>query len=147
MMDKKFHNIDLKLLEKTIAEAEKHTSGEIRVHIESRCPGDVLQRAIYWFNKLGMQKTKERNGVLIYLAFKDHKFAIIGDEGIYNKTGQNFWDETKQQMLEFFKKGELTQGLMAGIKSAGEKLKTFFPYDPGSDINELSDEISTHLNE
>ena len=76
-----------------IKEAEKETSGEIRIHIETTCPGDVLDRAAWIFKKLGMDKTAERNGVLFYLAVKDRKFAIIGDAGINAKVPEGFWDE------------------------------------------------------
>ncbi len=126
---------------RAIEEAEKNTSGEIRVHIEKDCKTDVLDRAAYIFKKLKMHKTKLRNGVLFYLALEDRKFAILGDAGINRVTPDDFWDNIKEKMLEFFKEGRIADGLVKGILMAGEKLKEHFPYQQG-DVNELSDEIS-----
>ena len=125
----------------SIKQAEKNTSGEIRVHIENRCSGDVMDRAAQVFSKLKMHETKLRNGVLIYLATKDRRFAIIGDVGINQKVEDNFWDSTKEAMLEKFKMDKFCDGLCEGILSSGEQLKSYFPYQ-SDDINELSDEIS-----
>ncbi len=124
-----------------IKAAEKETSGEIRVHIDKRCKGDVMDMAAFVFEKLEMHKTELRNGVLIYLAVKDKKFAILGDVGINKVVPENFWEEVKAGMLEEFKKGDFTNGLVKAIGMAGEKLKTYFPYQK-DDINELADEIS-----
>ena len=124
-----------------IKEAELNTSGEIRVHIEGKCKSDVLDRAAYIFEKLKMHKTELRNGVLFYLALKDHKFAILGDVGINTVTSDNFWDDIKESMLNSFKKAEFTEGLIKGIKMAGEQLKAHFPYQEG-DVDELPDDIS-----
>jgi uncharacterized membrane protein len=124
-----------------IKEAEKNTSGEIRVHIESNCKIDVLDRAAYIFKKLEMHKTALRNGVLFYLAVNDKKFAILGDAGINAVVPDNFWEDVKNIMAEYFKKSEFTEGLTKGISLAGELLKKYFPYK-SDDINELSDEIS-----
>jgi len=124
-----------------VREAEKNTSGEIRVHIESSFKGDVLDQAAYCFKKLGMLETEERTGVLFYLAAKNRAFAILGDAGINAKVPDNFWDEVKTAMLEEFKSGELTAGLIKGIRMAGQKLKEHFPYHV-DDVNELPDNIS-----
>ena len=124
-----------------IKDAELNTSGEVMVHIEQKCKGHVLDRAAGVFEMLKMHNTKERNGVLFYLAVKDHKFAILGDAGINQKTGDDFWEEIKDLMQEKFKEGQFTEGLSDGIKMAGQKLKTHFPYQ-SDDKNELSDEIS-----
>lgn len=124
-----------------IAEAEKNTSGEIRVHLENKCSADVLDRAAQVFAKLHMHKTKERNGVLFYLATEDHKFAILGDAGVNAKTGPDFWDTIKAGMAEDFSKGNFTEGLVNGIIKAGEQLKVHFPYQ-SDDENELPNEIS-----
>ncbi|MBN1984928.1 MAG: TPM domain-containing protein [Prolixibacteraceae bacterium] len=121
--------------------AEINTSGEIRVHIEKHCKGDVLDRAAYIFDKLEMQKTKLRNGVLFYLALEDRKFAILGDAGINQKVPANFWEEITNEAIKAFKEGKFSEGLANGIVKAGEQLKTHFPYQE-NDINELSDEIS-----
>ncbi len=121
--------------------AEKETSGEIRVHIDKKCKGDVLDRASYIFEKLEMHKTKLRNGVLFYLAVDDHKFAILGDAGINNVVSDDFWEDVKENMLIHFKSNNFSDGLIEGISMAGEKLKAFFPYK-SDDINELDDDIS-----
>lgn len=121
--------------------AETNTSGEIRVHIEKYCKTDVLDRAAYIFDKLGMQKTKLRNGVLFYMAVEDRKFAILGDAGINKKVPENFWEEIKEDVIGSFKEGQIAEGLSKGIIKAGEQLKAHFPYQD-DDVNELSDEIS-----
>ena len=121
--------------------AETNTSGEIRVHIENHCSGDVLDRAAYIFGKLEMQKTELRNGVLFYLAVKDHKFAILGDGGINAKVEEDFWESTKDLVIGKLKDGLYAEALADGIIKAGEKLKEHFPYQ-SDDVNELSDEIS-----
>jgi uncharacterized membrane protein len=124
-----------------VKEAEKSTSGEIRVHIETNCPEDVLDRAAWIFSKLNMNKTDERNGVLFYLAVRDHKFAIIGDSGINSKVPNGFWDAIKELMQNLFKEGRFTEGLSQGILLAGSQLKAHFPFEK-DDVNELPDEIS-----
>ncbi len=126
--------------------AETNTSGEIRVHIEKFCKDNVLDRAAYIFAKLEMHKTKLRNGILFYVAFEDHKFAILGDAGINEKVAENFWDEIKELMLDEFKQGEFAKGISKGVIKAGEQLKVYFPYKR-DDVNELSDEISFGDNE
>lgn len=124
-----------------IKEAEKETSGEIRLHIESKCKGDPLQRAMKVFAKLKMHKTALRNGVIIYLAIDDRKFAIYGDKGINEKVPENFWEDVKEVMRQHFKENKHVEGLVKGIAMIGEKLKEFFPYQ-ADDINELPDDIS-----
>jgi uncharacterized membrane protein len=124
-----------------VKEAEKATSGEVRVHIETTCPEDVLDRAAWLFGKLGMQKTTLRNGVLFYLAVNDKKFAIIGDAGINAVVPAGFWDAISLLLSRNFREGHFTEGLCEGIIMAGQQLKAHFPYH-GDDVNELSDEIS-----
>ncbi len=128
-------------IKQAIMNAELDTSGEIRVHIESVCKGDVLDRAAYIFKKLGMSKTAERNGVLIYLAIRNRKFAIIGDQGIHNKVPADFWDTIKLKMLDFFRDSKFCDGLIYAITEAGVHLKQYFPHKK-DDINELPDDIS-----
>lgn len=130
-----------KMIVEAIKQAEHNTSGEIRVHIEKKCKIDVLDRAANVFAMLKMHKTELRNGVLFYLSVEDRKFAILGDAGINAKVPDNFWDSVKGTVLEQFKQGNQTEGLIKGILMAGEKLKTHFPYQK-DDVNELSDEIS-----
>ncbi|PIQ14574.1 MAG: hypothetical protein COW67_13070 [Flavobacteriales bacterium CG18_big_fil_WC_8_21_14_2_50_32_9] len=125
-----------------IKEAEKNTSGEIRVHIEKKCKEDVLDHAAFIFDELEMQQTALRNGVLIYLAVEDRKLAILGDAGINLKVPKGFWDEIKDVMITNFKEGKFTEGLSQGIILAGEQLKKHYPHEKENDVNELSDEIS-----
>lgn len=128
-----------------IEEAEKATSGEIRVHFENHCKGEVLDRAAEVFAKLHMHLTELRNGVLFYVAIKDHKFAILGDMGINKKVPDQFWDEIKEHMQKKFIEKEFTAGICDGIRKAGQQLKTHFPYQK-DDKNELSDDISYENN-
>jgi uncharacterized membrane protein len=123
-----------------IADAEKLTSGEIRIAIETHCPEDALARATTYFSKLHMEKTIHRNGVLIYLAHGDRKFAIIGDSGINKVVPPDFWETTQVAMKAHFASGNFVSGIIAGVRLAGEKLAMFFPYDNG-DVNELPNDI------
>ena len=124
-----------------IKEAELNTSGEIRVHIENHCKEEALERAAEVFYDLKMNCTAARNGILFYLAVKDHKFAIIGDEGINREVEHDFWNDIKNEIISNFKENKFAEGLIAGILKCGDKLKKYFPYQ-NDDVNELSDEIS-----
>ena len=124
-----------------IGEAEKSTSGEIRVHIEKENTIAPIDRAVEVFHRLEMENTKERNGVIIYVAVKSKHFAIYGDKGIHDIVGDDFWDTTKDVMASHFKNGNFKQGLIDGIVKAGEQLKAHFPHHD-DDTNELSNEIS-----
>ena len=128
-----------------IKQAETNTSGEIKVHIENRCKGNVEERSLAVFNRLKLNETKLRNGVLIYLSVKDHKFAILGDEGINKVVEDGFWNDVKDLMLNFFREGRIAEGLEQGIQRCGEKLKFYFPYQT-DDINEITDDISYENN-
>lgn len=124
-----------------IQEAEKNTSGEIRVHLEKNCKKDTFERAKEVFYQLKMNNTKEENGVLIYLAIEDRNFVILGDKGINAVVPKDFWESTKDLMVGHFKKQNFKQGLIDGILKAGEQLAEHFPWQ-SDDKNELSDEIS-----
>lgn len=124
-----------------IAQAEKNTSGEIRVHIDKNCKEEPLKRAIAVFSQLEMDKTALKNGVLIYIALEDHKLAILGDEGINAVVPTSFWDDERDMMISFFKKGQFTEGLIEGIRMVGEQLKSAFPYQQ-DDTNELDNEVT-----
>ena len=121
--------------------AEKMTSGEIRVHIQARCKEDALHDAKKVFHRLKMHTTRERNGVLIFIALESKKFAILGDKGIHEKVGDSFWNETLDKMIEHFKKNQINEGIIEGIKNTGEKLKTYFPRKT-DDKNELPNTVS-----
>ena len=124
-----------------IGKAEKLTSGEIRVHTEPKCKGQVLDRAADVFYKLNMHKTVLRNGVLIYVAFEDKKLAIIGDKGVNEVVPSDFWDVTVDTMTSHFKEGNFLKGVLYGIEESGRHLVKYFPYYEG-DKNELSNDIS-----
>ena len=124
-----------------IVEAEKNTSGEIRVHIEEHTEKSPLERAQEVFFELKMDETQDRNGVLFYICVSDKKFAIIGDKGINEAVESDFWDCTKDTVIANFKEGNFKKGLVEGILRAGERLKKYFPYQ-SDDTNELSNEIS-----
>lgn len=140
-----FTKEEKKQIADAIGEAERNTSGEIRLHAEGHCKIEVLDRAAYVFEKLHMHETKERNGVLFYLAVHDRKFAILGDAGINRVVPGDFWDQIKETMLGYFKEGKFADGITRGILMAGEQLKAHFLYLK-EDVNELSDEISFDKN-
>jgi uncharacterized membrane protein len=123
-----------------VASAEKLTSGEIRVYMEDECPPDVLGRAAFIFDQLKMSQTELRNGVLIYIAVKDHMLAIIGDSGIHEKVGSDFWEEIKERMTRRFHDKEYTDGIIEAVAAAGKALSVYFPLG-GNDRNELPDDI------
>ena len=125
-----------------IRKAEKKTSGEIRVHIEKTSKGDIWKRAMEVFHLLKMDNTKKDNGVLIYVAIDDRNFVIYGDKGINDVVPPHFWETTKDEIVAEFKKGNFKQGLINGINRAGHELQAHFPWDEGTDENQLSDKIS-----
>lgn len=124
-----------------IGDAEKNTSGEIRIHLDGICKGSPVKRAEEVFIRLGMDKTAQRNGVLIYVACESRVFAIIGDKGINDLVPGGFWNDISDGMADSFRKGDFAGGLEAAVGKVGEKLKVFFPYS-SDDVNEQPDEIS-----
>jgi len=125
-----------------IHQAEEATSGEIRVHLEKKCTDDSpIERAKQVFSDLKMHETELRNGVIVYIAWKDHKVAIWGDEGIHDKVGQSFWEEEVELLISYFKKEDYETGISEVVLQIGQKLKEYFPFQKG-DVNELSDSIS-----
>ena len=145
MANELFSDVEGRAIVDAIKEAEKATSGEIRLHVENKCKGDVLDRAAEVFSLLNMHKTKLRNGVLFYLAVDDHKFAIIGDAGINQKVEDHYWGDIKEHMLARFKAEAIVLGLCEGIKMSGQSLKEHFPA-LADDENEITDEISYGTN-
>jgi len=133
---------DKQELVEAIQLAEKNTSGEIRVFVETKLGKvDALTRAkeIYFKNK--MNETKERNGVLVYVAVNDKKIAIYADQGIYEKMGIEFWYTQVQEMTSHFKLMNYIAGISTVVNEIGIALQNHFPYDRSNDTNELSDEI------
>lgn len=124
-----------------VQQAEKDTSGEIRIHVENLCKQEVLDRAAEVFAELKMHKTALRNGVLVYIALENKKLAIIGDAGINAKVPADFWDNIKNRMVEQFRAGKVCEGICEAVKGAGKQLKQYFPCQE-DDVNELPDEIS-----
>lgn len=127
-------------IKSAIQTAENMTSGEIRVCVEKTCSTNPIDRAAYFFKKLKMDETKHRNGVLIYLASDDRKFSIIGDKGIHSKTGNLFWEDSRDVMKDHFKLGKITEGVVAAVLLVGMSLKKFYPHE-SDEKNELPDDV------
>lgn len=137
-----FSDAEEQLVVEAIQHAERRTSGEVRVFIESHCRFvDAIDRAAEIFLTLKMDKTENRNATLVYVAIKDHQVAVFGDEGIHAKVTTAFWNEEVRKMLSHFKKGDIPQGIVQVVNGIGEALHTYFPYDGETDKNELPDEI------
>lgn len=130
-----------KVVAEAISNAERSTSGEIRVHIEDHIEEDVLDHAAYIFEELGMQHTRERNGILIYVCVADRLVAVLGDKGINEKVPEGFWDGTVDVLKAHFAAGKQAEGLCEAVRMVGERLSTFFP-PHGDDPNELSNEVT-----
>jgi|SRR5690606_3941210 len=128
-------------LVQAISIAEAKTSGEIRLVVDKKLKAaSAIEAAVAYFQDLEMHKTGLANGVLIYIAIDDHELAIIGDRGINVKVEDNFWDETKELMVSFFRQGNMVQGLIEGIQDVGKQLQNYFPRR-ADDVNELPDDI------
>ncbi len=124
-----------------IEEAERRTSGEIRVHLTKRYWGKILSAAARRFHKLKMDKTEQRNGVLLFIVPSRKEFAILGDKGINEKVPENFWKDVRDLMEQYFREEKYEEGVCQGIHLIGEKLKAYFPWQE-DDKNELPDDIS-----
>ena len=137
-----FSAIDKEQIVESIRIAEKETSGEIRVYVESKNAFvDPIDRAVEIFFKLKMQDTEHRNAVLLYIAMKDKQLALFADEGIYQKAGADYWNAAVKNMLAQFTKDNISNGIEQCILQIGQTLKEKFPYSPSDDKNELPDEI------
>ena len=125
-----------------IRSAEHMTSGEVRVFVESKCPYmDAIDRAGQLFFKLEMERTDDRNGVLIYVAMKDRQLAVFGDEGIHIKVGNEYWNDEVRKMIEHFNKDDYAEGIRQVVMDIGQALTKHFPYNNDTDKNELPDDI------
>lgn len=124
-----------------IKEAEGQTSAEIKLVVARHCWTDIKSKAANIFKKFGLDKTKQRNCVLILVVTTNREFLIYGDQGIHEKVGQDFWEDTSNLMMNKFKAGAFGDGICEGIKLIGEKLAYYFPYQAG-DKNEISDEVT-----
>lgn len=125
-----------------IRDAEKKTSGEIRVFVSRKSIKEAVPAGQAHFIELGMDKTRERNGVLIFVAPRAHKFAVIGDAGVHARCGDDFWTQLAHEMSGHFRKSEFTTGIVHGVRKAGELLAQHFPRQSG-DTNQLSDDIES----
>ena len=132
--------LDHGAVEAAIAEAEVLTSGEIRVVVSHHPADDPMAAAQAAFERLGMTKTKERNAILIFVAPASQTFAVIGDEAVHQKCGDDFWQQLADAMTEHFKQGAYTNGLRQGIELAGTLLAEHFPRRP-TDGNELPNQV------
>ncbi|HLN57117.1 MAG TPA: TPM domain-containing protein [Thermoanaerobaculia bacterium] len=136
-----FSKLDSHRIVEAIAAAEKKSSGEIRVHVTRRKPDNLEERARRRFELLGMTKTALRNGVLIYIAPKLRRFQILGDTGIHEKCGDDFWKKTAAELESHFRRGEFTEGIAKAIEKTGGVLAIHFPRETG-DVNELPDQVT-----
>lgn len=136
-----FTAADERALEQAIEQVESRTSAEVRIHVERRCPADVLDRAAECFEALNMHQTAARNGVLLYLAIKDRKFAVIGDVGIHQHVGDAFWEQVQIAARTPLASSRWTEGLLQATAAVGEALAEHFPV-AADDVNELSNAIS-----
>ena len=133
--------IDAPRIQEAIRNAERKTSGEIRVSVSRFFWGDVRRVAESAFARLGMQATRHRNAVLIFIVPSRRQFVVLGDEGIYAKVGQEFWERVAAAISEHLRAGDFTRGIVQGIESVGEQLAAHFPFDPATDFNELADDV------
>jgi uncharacterized membrane protein len=132
---------DLDAVTRAIGAAELRTSAEIRVHLDHRCPGEPMARAVAVFEHLGMHRTAARHGVLIYVSVGDHKLAVLGDQGIHERVGQVYWERLVDAVLAHFREERPRDGLLHAVAEVGAVLARHFPRKPG-DVNELSDQVS-----
>jgi uncharacterized membrane protein len=132
---------DLDAIVAAIAHAEAATSGEIRLHLEPRCPGEARARAVLVFEQLGMAQTAERNGALVYVSLEDRKLAVIGDRGLHERVGQDYWNALVARVSGELREDLLPEGLVNAVQELGAILRTHFPRRP-DDRNELGNQVS-----
>jgi uncharacterized membrane protein len=132
---------DLDEVAAAVTRAERRTAAEIRVHLDYRCPGDPMTRAVQVFERLAMHRTEHRAGVLVYVAVTDRKLAVIGDAGIHQRVGQDYWDALVARVLAHLRAGHPRDGLVHAVEEVGAALAVHFPR-PRDDRNELSDQVS-----
>jgi uncharacterized membrane protein len=135
-----FSKLDSDRIVAAIAEAERKSSGEIRVHVTRRKPENLEERAKKRFELLGMTRTAERNGVLFYIAPSARRFQVLGDTGIHERCGSDFWKEVAAEMEESFRRGEFTEGIVRGVAKVGDVLARHFPRS-AADKDELPNVI------
>ena len=139
-MTSHFSEFDSDRIVQAISDAEAKTSAEIRVHVTRHVPEDLEERALRRFHILGMSKTRERNGVLVYIAPRAHKFRVLGDVAIHEKAGPEFWTSVAGAMEGHFQKGEFTEGVLEAVRTIGERLAAHFPRR-ADDVDELPNTV------
>lgn len=132
---------EAELVKQAVIAAENRTSGEIRVHLDAAIEEDVLAHAAFVFEELGMHRTKDRNGILLYISVPSRRVAVLGDKGIHEKLGNAYWQGVIDLVLGCFREERYCEGLCAGVQRIGEQLREHFPHQR-DDVNELGDEIS-----
>ena len=132
---------DLDAVARAIAAEETRTAAEIRVHLDHHCPGEAMARAVAVFERLGMHRTAQSHGVLIYVSISDHKLAVLGDRGIHERVGQAYWERLVDAVLAHFRAQRPRDGLLHAVSEVGTVLARHFPRRP-DDVNELSDQVS-----
>jgi len=138
---KLMRTVDVGRLKAAVAAAERASSGEVRVSVSRFFWGSVRKAADRAFVRLGMTRTRDRNGILFFIVPARKKFVVLGDEGIHAKVGQEFWESLAELMSARFRKGDFTEGLVEAIEEAGRRLAAHFPYEPAVDVNELADDV------
>ena len=138
---KLIRSIDRDKIKEAIQKAEHRTSGEIRVSVAPFFWGNVHKAAEKAFDRLGMTRTKDRNGILFFVVPGRRKFVVLGDRGIHERVGQQFWHRIVDLVTERFRTGDFTGGLIRGIEEVGEQLALHFPYDAATDVDELPDDV------
>ena len=133
--------IDAEAVKAAIQEAERATTGEIRVSVSTFFWGGVRRAAERAFERMGMIRTSHRNGVLIFVVPSRRKFVVLGDSGIHEKVGQEFWEGVAAAMSERFRKGDFTGGLVHGVAEAGRQLALHFPAGARANPDELPDDV------
>ncbi len=140
-MSEFLNTIQMASLVEAIKKAEDHSTGEIRVHIDSTTEENNAKIAFEVFKSLGMDKTKERNAVLFHVNFEQKYLTIIGDKGIHEKVQQKFWNDLHDKITKAFSEGKYFDGLHDAILETGFELKKFFPINR-ENPNELPNEIT-----
>jgi uncharacterized membrane protein len=132
--------VDIEAIRRAVERAESQTSGQIRVSVSTLFWGDVRHAAHRAFVRLGMEQTRQRNGILLFIVPSRRRFAVVGDQGIHDRVGQDFWDGVAKAISERFHKGDFTGGIIHGVETVGQQLAQHFPPVPGGP-NELPDDV------
>jgi uncharacterized membrane protein len=133
--------VDVARIQAAIEDAERRTSGEIRVSLAPFFWGSVRRAAEMAFVRLGMHRTRARNGVLVFVVPSRRALVVLGDSAVHASVGQRFWDDLVHTITGRFRRGEFTEGLVEGVRRLGEELARHYPYDPASDENELPNAV------